>query len=407
VTDHGHEAPLGGRILTPAMKLLLALAVLWAALVAVRLVFGLGAVSAQNDGYAWGIWKPLNVVTFTGLAAGAYAVGLVTYLFNRGEYHPLVRSAVMAGAMGYTLAGTSVLVDLGRWWNLWVIFWPPVWNLSSVLLEVALCVMAYTMVLWVEVAPAVLERLRNASSPRVSAAARRLLPPWQRAMPFVLATALLLPTMHQSSLGGLFMVTETKTHPLWHTAWLPALFLLSCVTMGFGAVVLVENLAAMAWGKRIDGRLLARLNVVPAWLSLGWVALRLGDLAVRGRLGLAIAGGVHALFFLLELALFLVPGVRLLSARHRANRGRLFGSALLLVLGGTLYRFDTYLLAYQPAPGWRYFPYVREIAFSAALAAIGVAVYVLFVKRFPILSGVERDAAAPAPRAAARAAAGR
>jgi Ni/Fe-hydrogenase subunit HybB-like protein len=154
--DHGHEAPLGGRILTPAMKFLLALAGLWVALVAVRLLFGLGAVSAQSDGYAWGIWKPLNVVTFTGIAAGAYAVGLVTYLFNRGEYHPLVRSAVTAGAMGYTLAGTSVLIDLGRWWNLWVIFWPPVWNLSSVLLEVALCVMAYTMVLWVEVAPSVL-----------------------------------------------------------------------------------------------------------------------------------------------------------------------------------------------------------------------------------------------------------
>jgi Ni/Fe-hydrogenase subunit HybB-like protein len=406
--DHGHEAPLGGRILTPAMKFLLALAGLWVALVAVRLLFGLGAVSAQSDGYAWGIWKPLNVVTFTGIAAGAYAVGLVTYLFNRGEYHPLVRSAVTAGAMGYTLAGTSVLIDLGRWWNLWVIFWPPVWNLSSVLLEVALCVMAYTMVLWVEVAPSVLERLRNASSPRVAGLARRLLPPWQRAMPFVLATALLLPTMHQSSLGGLFMVTETKTHPLWHTPWLPALFLLSCVTMGFGAVVVIENLAAIAWGKRIDQGLLARLNVVPAWLSLGWVALRAGDLALRGRLGLVREGGVHALFFLIELALFVAPGVLLLSRRHRANRGKLFGSALLLVLGGALYRFDTYLLAYRPAPGWQYFPYVREMAFSAGLAAVGVAVYVIFVKRFPILSGVERRAAvATTPTPRLRAAAGR
>ncbi len=156
---HATEKPLGGRILTPAMKLLLGLAALWAVMVAVRLLFGLGAVSAQSDGYAWGIWKPLNVVTFTGIAAGAYAVGLVTYLFNRGEYHPLVRSAVMAGAMGYTLAGVSVLIDLGRWWNLWVIFWPPVWNPNSVLLEVAACVLAYTVVLWLEVGPAVLEKL--------------------------------------------------------------------------------------------------------------------------------------------------------------------------------------------------------------------------------------------------------
>ena len=392
MSAHTHERPLGGRILTPAFKLLLALCVAWVAMVVVRLLFGLGAVSAQSDGYAWGIWKPLNVVTFTGIAAGAYAVGLVTYLFNKGEYHPLVRSAVMAGAMGYTLAGTSVLIDLGRWWNLWVVFWPPVWNLNSVLLEVALCVMAYTMVLWVEVGPSVLEKLEGASDARIARVAGKVLPWLRRAMPFVVATAILLPSMHQSSLGGLFMVAETKTHPLWHTSWLSGLFLLSCVTMGFGAVVLIENLAAMAWGKRIDQRLLARLNVVPAFLALGYVALRLGDLAWRGRLGLVLGSGEYSFFFLLEIALFLAPGLLQLSPRWRANRGKLFGSALMLVFGGALYRFDTYLLAYQPQAGWHYFPYVREMAFSVCLAAIGVTVYVLFVKLFPILSGVDRPA---------------
>jgi Ni/Fe-hydrogenase subunit HybB-like protein len=389
MSGHGTERPVGGKILTPGFQILLALGALWVAMVVVRLLFGLGAVSAQNDGYAWGIWKPLNVVTFTGIAAGAYAVGLVTYLFNDGEYHPLVRSAVMAGAVGYTLAGTSVLIDLGRWWNLWVVFWPGAWNLNSVLLEVALCVMAYTMVLWVEVGPAVLERLSAGPDGRVARVARRLLPPLRRAMPFVLATAIVLPSMHQSSLGGLFMLAETKTHPLWHTSWLSGLFLVSCVTMGFGAVVVIENLASMAWGKRVDQRLLARLNVVPAWLALGWIALRLGDLAWRGRLGLVVGAGMYSAFFLLELALFLAAGILQLSPRWRANRGRLFGSALLLLFGGALYRFDTYLLAYQPQPGWRYFPQVGEMAFSAGLAALGIAVFVLFVKLFPILSGVE------------------
>jgi Ni/Fe-hydrogenase subunit HybB-like protein len=407
--SHASEKPLGGRILTPAMKLLLALAALWGLMVGVRLLFGLGAVSAQNDGYAWGIWKPLNVVTFTGVAAGAYAVGLVTYLFNRGQYHPLVRSAVMAGAMGYSLAGISVLIDLGRWWNLWVVFWPSVWNPSSVLLEVAACVLAYTVVLWLELGPAVLERLSTAKRPRVAAFAARALPVFRKNMPFLVATALLLPTMHQSSLGGLFMIAETKTHPLWHTGMLPALFLVSCVTMGFGAVVLIENLAALRWGKKVDHALLARLNVVPAWLALGWVALRLGDLAWHGRLGLVVAGGTYALFCLIELALFTVAGVMLVMPSWRANRGKLFGASLLLLFAGALYRFDTYLVAYQPAPGWRYFPWVREMLFSACLAAIGVAVYAVFVKLFPILSGVEHREPIALRRADAgmRAAAGR
>ncbi len=390
---HAHERPLGGRILTPGFKLLLVLIAIWVVMVTIRLFFGLGSVSAQSDGYAWGIWKPLNVVTFTGIAAGAYAVGLVTYLFNRGQYHPIVRSAVMAGAMGYTLAGTSVLIDLGRWWNLWVVFWPPMWNLNSVLLEVAICVMAYTMVLWVEVGPAVLEKLETAGSPRVAAFAKRWLPPFRRAMPFIVATAILLPTMHQSSLGGLFMVAETKTHPLWHTSWISGLFLLSCITMGFGAVVLLENVTSMMWGKKVDQPLLARLNVIPAYLSLAYVALRLGDVLMKGKGGLILSSGMYSAFFLLELALFVAPGLLQLSPAWRANRGNLFLSALLLVFGGALYRFDTYLLAYQPAPGWHYFPYVREMLFSVCLGAIGVAVYVLFAKLFPILSGVEEKPA--------------
>ncbi len=401
MSDHVHEAPLGGRILTTAFKAMLFLAALWAVIVLFRLFFGLGAVSAQSDGYAWGIWKPLNVVTFTGVAAGSFFVGVLTYAFNRGEYHPLVRSAVMAGAMGYTLAGTSVLVDLGRWWNLWVVFWPPVWNLNSVLLEVAICVMAYCLVLWVEVMPAVLERLERSPNPRVARVAATVLPILRKILPFVISLAVLLPTMHQSSLGYLFGVTVTKTHPFWHSYWLSALFLISCLTMGLGAVIVMENLLGLVYRKRVDQPMLARLGAAGAWLVAAYLALRLGDLAWRFRDPEVVAryremGGqlFYGAFFLLELALFAAPLAILASRRLREDRGRLFLVGFLLLAAGALYRFDTYLTSYQPTAGWVYFPTVTELLFSAGLGAVGVAVYVLFVKLFPILSGVERDAAA-------------
>ena len=395
--DHA-ERPVGGPLLTGGMKILLALIAVALATVAVRLFFGLGSVTAMNDGYPWGIWKPLNVVTYTGIAAGAYAVGLLCYVFNKGEYHPFVRSAVMAGAMGYSLAGSSVLVDLGRWWNLWVTMWPPVYQINSVLLEVAVCVMLYTGVLWIEVVPAVLEGWQEAKHPTLRSIAVKYLPAINKAMPFIIAFAILLPTMHQSSLGGLYMITPTKLHPLWHSYWLPGLFLISCWTMGAGAVVLIEIGTTWIWPRRTDTAMLAKLMGVVRWGVVAFLAVRFGDLLVSGRLAKAAAMPSPAFYFFwfgLEIAACVAVLVLFSSEEKRKNPGLLFGGASLLVFAGALYRFDTYLTGYLPArPGAVYFPSFWEITNSVGWAAIGVAVYVVMVKRFPMLSGVvvRRDA---------------
>ena len=391
------EKALGGPILTRGMLAAFALVGAAAAVVTTRLLAGLGAVSAMTDGYAWGIWKPLNVVTFTGVGAGALGLALVTYIANRGRYHPLVRSAVLVGAITYTLAGLSVIVDLGRWWNVWALFVPPWWNLSSVLLEVALCVISYCAVLWIEVLPAVLKRWEQAPPSPLQRLAAVALPRLRGAFPFILALAIVLPFMHQSSLGSLFLVTPTKLHPLWHSSWLPALFLLSCLSMGFGAVIVVDTLTHLAWRRARDLRLLSSLAVVLSVLSLGYLALRLGDLAWSGKL--AQIRGVHGVLFLAELALFGYPAVRLLQPSYRRNPGLLFWAAQLALAAGTLYRFDVYLIAFDPGAGWSYFPSLGELLFSAGLAAAGVATYALFVKKFPVLCGVAaQEVPAPAAR---------
>jgi Ni/Fe-hydrogenase subunit HybB-like protein len=393
---HDVERPLGGPILTKSGLAVVALAAAGMALVAVRLFTGLGPISAMSDAYAWGIWKPLNVVTFTGVGAGALALALVTYVANRGRYHPLVRSAVLVGAIAYTLAGFSVVVDLGRWWNVWALFVPRWWNLDSVLLEVALCVMAYCAVLWIEVFPAVLERWA-ASAGALSDVAARLRPWIRRGFPFVVALAVVLPFMHQSSLGSLFLVVPTKLHPLWHTAWLPALFLLSCLSMGAGAVIVVDTLTRLAWGRERDLSLDSTLALVMAAFSLAFVALRLGDVLAAGEL--PYVHGPKGLLFTIELALFLYPAVRVLSRRYRTNPGHLFWAAQLALAAGALYRFDTYLAAFDPGPGFSYFPSVGELLFSGGLAAMGIAIYVVAVKRLPILAGVRAPAPVPPRRA--------
>ncbi len=397
--NHAIERPLGGPILTRGGPAVFALAGLAMVFVAVRLFAGLGSVTALNDAYAWGIWKPLNVVTFTGIGAGALALALVTYVANRGRYHPLVRSAVLVGAVTYTLAGFSVVVDLGRWWSIWALFVPPWWNLDSVLLEVALCVLAYCAVLWIEVFPAILERWAEGEGALADAALA--LRPWvRRGFPFVVGLAVVLPFVHQSSLGSLFLVVPTKLHPLWHTPWLPALFLLSCLSMGAGAVIVTDTVTHLAWRRERDLSLDATLAVFMAAFSLAFVALRTLDVVRAGEL--AEIHGPKGLLFLVEMGLFLYPAVRVLARSYRTNPGYLFWSAQLALAAGALYRFDTYLAAFDPGPGFAYFPSVGELLFSVGLACLGVATYDVAVKRLPILTGA--PASRPVPPRRARAA---
>src|SRR6186997_2535072 len=191
--------PIGGRILTTPFLLLTALFAVAAALILYRLVFGLGRITAMNDGYPWGLWIAFDVVTGTALACGGYSVALLVYIRNKGKYHPLVRPAVLTSALGYTLAGLGVALDIGRWWNIWrvpVFFWH--WNLNSVLLEVALCIMAYTAVLWIELSPAFLEKAEQTNWLGLKRFAVRTRPIVEKALLWILALGILLPTMHQS-----------------------------------------------------------------------------------------------------------------------------------------------------------------------------------------------------------------
>jgi Ni/Fe-hydrogenase subunit HybB-like protein len=383
-----HARPIGGKIVTPAFLALLALAAIAGVLVVYRLFAGVGSITALSDRYSWGIWKPINVVTFTGIGAGAYAVGLLTYILNKGKYHPLVRPAVLVGAIGYSLGGTSVMIDLGRWWGSVFLFFPPWYNFSSILLEVALCVLTYVGVLWVEVTPAVLERWSASESSRLKQFAAKYQPKLLVALPFIIALAMLLPTMHQSSLGSLYMMAPTKEHPLWFTGWLPFLFLVSCLTMGYGSVTVVDILA----GAVLPGRyrthmdLLGGIAKVAGWVSLFYVAFRFADLAWSGRLPYAFQASHQMPFFWMEIALFGGSGLLFLSRSVRENRGRLFTAGLLALLAGAAYRVDTYLIAYDGGPGAQYFPSLGEILVTLGLASLGVAGFLLISKLLPIFA---------------------
>ena len=358
------------------------LAIIW------RLYAGLGASTALNDGYPWGLWIAFDVVTGTALACGGYAIALLVYILNRGQYHPLVRPALLTSAFGYTIAGVSVMLDVGRYYLLWKVplyFWS--WNLNSVLLEVALCIMAYTLVLWIELSPAFFERGLTAASPRVRNLSAWAKPRMERALIWIIALGLLLPTMHQSSLGALMLLSGPRLHPLWNTPLLPLLFLISCIGMGYAAVVMESNLSSWLMRRRRDDAMLAGLGAAMIPVLAIFLALRLGDLAWRGQLGTLFAFDLYGVMSLIELALFVAAPAMLLSARQRRDPGNLFRAAMVLIAGGSLYRIDTFLVAFNPGAAYSYFPSVGETLVTVGLVSLEILGYIAIVKYFPILTG--------------------
>lgn len=385
--------PVGPLAVTRPIRILAVLSFVGIAAIVWRLAAGLGTATAMNDGYPWGIWIAFDVVTGTAIACGGYVMALMVYIFNKGRYHSLVRPALLTSALGYTMAGLSVALDVGRPYFIWKVplyFWS--WNLNSALLEVALCIMLYVAVVWIELIPAPLDMWRERSDARFHRLSVKLYPLVDRGLTWVIALALLLPTMHQSSLGTLMVLSGPRLHELWQTPLLPLLFLVSCVSMGFAAVVLENTLSHHFLKRPIETEMLGRLARIVIPLQAVYILVRIADVAWRGTLSAAFAPTAYAMLFWLELAFFAAPMVMLWGRRAVQDTTLLFQSATLLLIAGALYRFDTFLIAFQPGSQFSYFPSVGEIAVTIGIVSMEILAYIVIVHYYPILSGAHHEA---------------
>ena len=385
--NHAAPAPVGGSLINAITLTCGVLIALMAAILMVRFLFGLGAVTGLNDGYPWGIWVVVDVVIGSAFACGGFSVAMLVYIFNRGEYHPLVRPALLASLFGYTLAAAGVIFDLGRWWNVWNMFWPGSINPNSVMFEVAVCITLYVMVMWIEFSPTFLEQMGKVD-------ARKKL---GKAMFFFIALGTVLPMMHQSSLGTLLVVMGVQVHPLWQTPLQPLLYLLTAITMGYAVVLFESCVASSAERRRLEMHMLTPL----AKLMLGFLAVylvvRVGDLLVRGALPKAFVPSVEALMFWLEMLSFIAPLILIGAESNRRNPARLFLAGVLLMLGGALLRLNGFLIGYETnvdgAGGYSYFPTLAEVLVTAGMFAIEVLGYIVITRRFPVLPREHAQAA--------------
>jgi Ni/Fe-hydrogenase subunit HybB-like protein len=368
---------LGGKILTGPFLLLAVLVCIGGYFIVQRLFFGLGAVTNLNGGYPWGIWIAVDVVVGTALGCGGFSMALLVYIFNRNRYHPLMRPALMASLFGYTLAGIAVMLDLGRYWQAYNLMLPWYAQPDSIMFEVAICITAYVGVLWVEFSPTFLERFGRAGM------AKSL----RKIMYVFVALGVLLPTLHQSALGSMLLVMGSQLSPLWYTPWLPLLYLITAIAMGYGVVMLEATLVTNAFSLRSEQRILGKLSPIVAALLGAFLVLRFADIAYRGNAGLMFAGDIDSFCFLIETVLFLAATLLLALPQSRRNQRLMFLAAVALLAAGALYRIDGYLIAYDPGNGWVYFPAVGELMITIGIFALEIMLYLIFIKKLPVLSG--------------------
>ncbi|MDO8933219.1 MAG: Ni/Fe-hydrogenase cytochrome b subunit [Rhodocyclaceae bacterium] len=373
--QHAAPAPVGGNLVNATTLICGVLVAIMLAILVVRFVFGLGAVTNLNDGYPWGIWVVVDVVIGSAFACGGFSVAMLVYIFNRGEYHPLVRPALLASLFGYTLAGVGVIFDLGRWWNFWHIFTPGYANPSSVMFEVAVCISLYIVVMWLEFSPAFFEQLGMTDAKRKVS----------KVLFALVALGTVLPMMHQSSLGTLLVVMGVQIHPLWQTPLEPLLYLLTAVTMGYAVVLFESCLASAAYRRKIEMHMLTPLAKIMLGFLAVYLVVRLGDVVVRGALPRAFGVSLEALMFWLETACFVAPLVLIGSAANRRNPARLFLAGVLLMLGGALLRINGFLIGYETGDGFSYFPALPELMVTLGLFAVEVIGYIVITRRFPVL----------------------
>jgi len=372
-------APVGGRLFTKPFLLLLLLVAMGIGLVLFRMAFGLGVATNLNNGYPWGLWVVLDIHVAVAMGCGGFVLAVMVYIMNKGEYHPLVRPAVLASALAYTLGNIAAFVDIGRWWNFYQIALPWNFNFNSVMFEIAWCMALYVGVLWIEFMPAVFERFGWQQYQKI----------YDKLFFVVIAFGIVLPTMHQSSLGSVIIVAGEKISPLWQTTWIPFFFLTSAIIMGFAILIFEGCLTALGLRHPIEKDLFQRLSLVLRGLLIVYLVVRFADLIYRGALGLAFAGDVQGNMFIVETLLFVAPLVILSHPSWRDSARGLFVAAVCLVFAGAVLRFNALLIGFNAPAGYQYFPSAIEILLSLGMFAIEVAAFIVIIKLFPVLTSHE------------------
>jgi Ni/Fe-hydrogenase subunit HybB-like protein len=398
-----HATPIHAKFWTPGVVVLAVLMAAGAAAIAARFIGGIGYVSNLTTARPWGLWIGVDVASGVALAAGGFTTAFLAHIIGRHYYESVVRPALLTAMLGYTFVVLGLLVDIGRSWAIWKPMFH--WNPTSVLFEVAMCVMFYLNVLYIEFLPIVVERFKgcvklpgplaalNAPVEGILRLADTVLP---KIMWFFIIAGVVLSCMHQSSLGSLMLIAPTKLHPLWYTPMLPLLFLVSAIAVGYPMVVFEATLATTSLKLDSEIKVLGPLTRITIFLLGLYLALKVGDMVVRGTYVYLLDFTAQTNSFLIEMVFgVVVPWLMLLSPGVRRSRRSLFIACTMIVGGVLVNRLNVFVVGYRPPISEaNYSPAIGEILVTVGLIAALMFLYRAIVTVLPVLNKPEQEVSA-------------
>lgn len=358
--------------ITPTRILLMLLSAIAVGVIVFRLVTGLGMVTNLTDEWPWGLWIGFDVLCGVALAGGGYGTALIVHVLHKDYFHPIARSAMLTSLIGYLLVMAGLFLDIGQWFN----FWRPFvsWGHSSVLFEVFWCVSCYTTVQILEFGEIATERIGT-----------KFHDIFKKALPVLMIVGIIFPTLHQSSLGGLYLLMVDKLYPLWWSPIIFFFFLLSSFFVGPAMICVETTLAGKAYDHWVPIPILRKLIRISGYVMIFYLVLKIYDLISRGVFGLAFSGTFEANMFLIEIIFGIIVPIVICFSGFSATRGGLFTFGLLVSCGVVLNRMNVVIIGMMRSTGGSYIPSVWEFIVSAGLVAMGVLAYCFIVENFKIL----------------------
>jgi len=346
-----------------------------------RFTKGLGAVTNLTDNYPWGLWISFDLLCGVALAAGGYTTSAACYVFGLKRFHSAVRPAILTAFLGYALVVFALHYDVGRPWRLPYPFFVQS-GPTSVLFEVGLCVFLYLITLFIEWVPSALEWL-GIRKPRDIIVKATLA---------LTIFGVVLSTMHQSSLGALFLIAPAKMHPLWYSPYIPLFFFVSSIAAGLSMVIFESTLSHHYLHDKMDETYLKEHDDVTYGFAKGaamvlvlYFFIKVVGLTLDNNWPYLLTG--YGAWFLVELLGFVaLPAFLYAIAVREKNLTLIRWTAVLTVLGIVLNRFNVSLVAFNwhLPPEMRYFPRWHEFVVSIFVVTIGLLVFRFIATRMPI-----------------------